>query len=95
MIHTLTIIWLIVTIIVLGLFFILIFDGMRKYRMKHPNCKPKKATPGDLIVAFLRIIFISILPALNFIMMFILIFEYEKIMDMVMKRLEENTIEGI
>lgn len=95
MIHTLTIIWLIVTIIVLGLFFVLILDGARKYKKKYPNCKFKKATPGDIIIAFLRIILISIFPAFNFIMMFILIFEYEKIMDMVMKALEDNTFEGI
>ena len=95
MIHTLTIIWLIVTIIVFGLFCVLILDGARKYKEKHPKCKLKKSTPGDVIIAFLRVILVCIFPALNFIMMFILIFDYEKIMDMVMKALEENTIEGI
>ena len=95
MIHTLTVIWFIVTIIVLGLYFVLIFDGARKYKMKHPDCKLKKSTPGDIIIALLRVILVSIFPVFNFIMMLILIFEYEKIMDMVMKALEDNTIEGI
>lgn len=95
MIHTLTVIWLIVTIIVLGLFCILIFDGARKYKKKYPNCKLKKPTSVDITIAFLRLTLISIFPVFNFIMMLIIIFKYEKIIDMIMKVLEDKTIEGI
>ena len=95
MIHTLTIIWLIVSILNLALFTILILVGAARYIKKYPGVHLKKAEPGELVLAIIRILFISLLPILNVIMIFTLIFGYEKILGIVMETLESNIIEGI
>ena len=94
MIHTLTIIWLIVSILNLALFTVLIFVGAARYTKKYPGAHLKKPELDELIFALIRILFISILPILNVIMIFTLIFGYEKILDKVMETLETET-EGI
>ena len=94
MIHTLTIIWLIASILNLALFTVLIFAGAVRYTKKHPGVRLKKTEPDELIFALIRILFVSILPILNVIMIFTLVFGYEKILEVVMETLESKT-EGI
>lgn len=94
MIHTLTIIWLIVSIIDLALFAVLIFVGAARCMKKYPGMHLKKPEPGELVLAIIRIFFIGLLPILNVIMIFTLIFGYEKILETIMETLESNIIEG-
>lgn len=85
-------VWLIASILNFAAFIYIIFDGARRFKKENPNIRLKKPSVSGLIFALVRIIIISILPAIHLLLLIAFIFGYEAIMEKVMEILEEQEI---
>lgn len=77
-------IFIIIDLIIAFLFclfsYLISYEASKLIRCMHPEVKPKfKSSIGESIATWLRIIFIGLIPIINLIYLFVLIFGWETV----------------
>ena len=79
-----------VSVLNLIMFTCMVNDGIKILKAKYPDKKTAKSECGGLVSSIIRIIFISLVPLFNIVLLFSVMSEYDNILNRVIKNTEEK-----
>lgn len=79
-----------VSVLNLIMFICLLSDGIRIINSKYPDRKTIKSERGGFVSSIIRIVFISLIPLFNIVLLFSIMGDYDNMLDRVVKNTEEK-----
>ena len=85
-------IWLVVTVLVIYLFISANLTAAEKIKRKHPTARIEKGLLGERIYGYLITLIMTVTPILNLLTLFILVTQYDDIVEKTISKVEDRII---